>query len=66
MDDLGRGATLVDGHGAYSGDKKGIIFCVVPQSQVSRLKSIVREVDPDAFVIVSNVGEVLGEGFGPI
>lgn len=66
LDELGRGATFLDGHGAYSGDKKGIIFCVVPQSQVTRLKNIVREVDPAAFVIVSNVGEVLGEGFGPI
>ncbi len=66
LSELGRGATFLDGHGAYSGDKKGIIFCVVSQSQVSRLKSIVREIDPAAFVIVSNVGEVLGEGFGPI
>ncbi len=66
LQDLGRGATILDGHGAYSGNEKGIIFCVVSQSQVTRLKNIVREVDPAAFVIVSNVGEVLGEGFGPI
>jgi uncharacterized membrane-anchored protein YitT (DUF2179 family) len=66
LSELGRGATFLDGHGAYSGEKKGIIFCVVSQSQVTRLKSIVREIDPAAFVIVSNVGEVLGEGFGPI
>jgi uncharacterized membrane-anchored protein YitT (DUF2179 family) len=66
MSELGRGATFLEGHGAYSGEKKGIIFCVVSQSQVTRLKSIVREIDSEAFVIVSNVGEVLGEGFGPI
>lgn len=66
LNDLGRGATFLEGSGAYSGEKKGIIFCVVSQSQVTRLKSIVREIDPAAFVIVSNVGEVLGEGFGPM
>jgi uncharacterized membrane-anchored protein YitT (DUF2179 family) len=66
MGELGRGATFLEGYGAYSGEKKGIIFCVVSQSQVTRLKSIVREIDSEAFVIVSNVGEVLGEGFGPI
>ncbi|MDO9534207.1 MAG: YitT family protein [Bacillota bacterium] len=66
FEELGRGATFLDGRGAYSGDQKGIILCIVSQSQVTRLKNIVREIDPLAFVIVSNVGEVLGEGFGPI
>ena len=66
LDELGRGATLLKGRGAYSGEDKGIILCVVSQAQVSRLKKIVQEADPEAFVIVSNAGEVLGEGFGPI
>ena len=65
LDELGRGATLLKGRGAYSGEDKGIILCVVSQAQVSRLKKIVQEADPEAFVIVSNAGEVLGEGFGP-
>lgn len=65
LDELGRGATLLEGRGAYSGEGKEIILCVVSQAQVSRLKKIVQEADPEAFVIVSNVGEVLGEGFGP-
>lgn len=66
LNELGRGATFLEGWGAYSGEKKGIILCVVSQSQVTRLKDIVRKADPRAFVIVGNVGEVLGEGFGPI
>ena len=66
LEELGRGATFLEGRGAYSGENKDIILCVVSQAQVTRLKYIVREVDPEAFVIVSNVGEVLGEGFGPI
>ncbi|MGI6308174.1 MAG: YitT family protein [Dethiobacteria bacterium] len=64
LEELGRGATFLEGRGAYSGVKKGIIFCVVSQSQVTRLKDLVRETDPQAFIIFSNVGEVLGEGFG--
>jgi uncharacterized membrane-anchored protein YitT (DUF2179 family) len=63
MEKLERGATFLDGRGAYTKEVKGIILCVIPQTQVSRLKKIVKEVDPGAFVIVSSVGEVLGEGF---
>jgi uncharacterized membrane-anchored protein YitT (DUF2179 family) len=63
MDDLGRGVTLLEGRGAYTGAEKGIVFCIVSQLQISRLKDVVRAIDPSAFVIVSNVAEVLGEGF---
>lgn len=63
MNELERGATFMEGRGAYTGDERGIILCVLAQSQVTRLKHIVRETDPDAFVIVTNVGEVHGEGF---
>ncbi len=61
--ELDRGATFLEGSGAYTGEKRGMILCVVPQHQVTRLKNIVRDTDPKAFVIVSRVGEVMGEGF---
>lgn len=63
MDELERGATFLEGRGAFTGDERNMILCVFAQSQVTRLKNIVRETDPRAFVIVTNVGEVLGEGF---
>jgi len=63
MAEIGRGATFLKGSGAYTGERREIILCVLSQSQVTHIKDIVREIDPDAFVIVSNVGEVLGEGF---
>ncbi len=66
MAELGRGVTFLEGRGAYTGAEKGILLCVVSQQQVTYLKKIVREVDPGAFVIVSSVGEVLGEGFRSI
>ncbi len=63
MAELDRGATFMEGRGAYTGDEREMILCVLAQSQVTRLKHIVRETDPNAFVIVTNVGEVHGEGF---
>ncbi len=63
MSELDRGATFLEGRGAYTGEERQLILCVFAQSQVTQLKKIVREMDPHAFVIVTNVGEVHGEGF---
>jgi len=63
MSELERGATLLKGHGAFTGEERGMVLCIFAQSQVTRLKNIVRETDPHAFIIVTNVGEVHGEGF---
>jgi len=63
MVDLGRGATFLQGRGAYSNEPKNVIICVVSLPEIGRLKQAVREVDPQAFMIVQNAGEVLGKGF---
>lgn len=63
MVDLGRGATFLHGRGAYSCEPKDVIICVVSLPEIGRLKQAVREVDPQAFMIVQNAGEVLGRGF---
>lgn len=63
MVDLGRGATFLHGRGAYSCEPKDVIICVVSLPEIGRLKQAVREVDPLAFMIVQNAGEVLGRGF---
>ena len=47
----------------YSGEDKCMLYCVVSKKQIVELKDIVSEIDPNAFVIVSDVREVLGEGF---
>lgn len=65
MVDLGRGATFLQGKGAYSNEPKNVIICVVSLPEMGRLKQAVREVDPLAFMIVQNAGEVLGRGFIP-
>ena len=63
LKELDRGATFFEGKGAYSLTKKGILLTVVNRSEVTRLKILVSEIDPSAFVIVANANEVLGEGF---
>jgi len=61
--DMNRGATLLAATGAYSGEPRGMVLCVVSNTEVARLKEIVAGIDPAAFVTVSNVHEAMGEGF---
>jgi uncharacterized membrane-anchored protein YitT (DUF2179 family) len=63
MVDLGRGATFLHGRGAYSCEPKDVIICVVSLTEIGRLKRAVREIDPYAFIIIQNAGEVFGRGF---
>lgn len=63
LQDLDRGVTGLYAKGMYSGAEKCMLYCVVSQKEIVGVKEIVAEVDPNAFVIVSDVREVLGEGF---
>lgn len=60
---LGRGATILEGEGAYSGEQRFIVLCVVRRQQVPTLKKIVSSWDEHAFVIVSESHEVFGKNF---
>ncbi|MGN0142977.1 MAG: YitT family protein [Roseburia sp.] len=61
--ELGRGVTALKAKGMYSGAEKCMLYCVVGQKEIVGLKEIVAEVDPDAFMVVTDAREVLGEGF---
>ncbi|ERN52119.1 hypothetical protein BTR22_17935 [Alkalihalophilus pseudofirmus] len=63
LKDVDRGVTKLSGHGGYTDAERPVLMCVVNQQEVTKLKQIVRAVDPKAFVIVTNATEVLGEGF---
>lgn len=63
LEDLDRGVTGLHAKGMYSGTEKCMLYCVVSQKEIVQVKEIVQEADPDAFVIVSDAREVLGEGF---
>src|SRR5690625_1354784 len=61
--EMDRGVTILSGKGGYTGIKYNVLFCVVGRNEIVRLKNIIRSVDPYAFVTVSTVHEVMGEGF---
>jgi len=61
--ELQRGITLLEGRGGYTDYSKDVLLCVVNRSEISKIKNIVKSFDKNAFVIVSDVHEVLGEGF---
>lgn len=61
--ELRRGATLLHGAGAFSGDSRQVILCIVRANEFYRLKHIIAAEDPSAFVIVADASEIHGEGF---
>lgn len=62
--ELDRGVTLLEGRGGFSGRPKNVILCAFSRAQIVSIKSIVKQADPDAFIIVCDAYEILGEGFG--
>lgn len=62
--EMDRGVTLLRGEGGYSGNDKHVILCAFGRNQIVLVKRMVAEIDKDAFVIVCDAHEILGEGFG--
>ncbi|KGR85260.1 MULTISPECIES: YitT family protein [Lysinibacillus] len=63
MDRLGRGVTFLHGEGAYTGNDKKVIFTVITRLEESKLKTIVAEIDDNAFLAIGNIAEVKGGRF---
>lgn len=63
LKEIDKGATIYNGEGAFSGKKKKIIFTVVGNRQIYKIKKAVKEIDPKAFIIVNHVAHVYGLGF---
>lgn len=61
----GRGATFLKAQGSYSGEDKDVVMCACNNKQMYGIRSVVKEIDPDAFIIIMESNEVLGEGFKP-
>ncbi len=60
---LERGVTYLHGEGSFSGEKKLVLMCAFKQKQIVPLKALVHAIDPEAFLIVCDAHEVLGQGF---
>jgi uncharacterized membrane-anchored protein YitT (DUF2179 family) len=65
-EEVNRGITILKGRGYYSGAEKDVIMCAVRRSEAPRLRAITRRIDPSAFIIMCEAGDVIGEGFKPI
>jgi uncharacterized membrane-anchored protein YitT (DUF2179 family) len=63
MSEMERGVTVLKGHGSYSKQEKEVLYCVVGRNEIVLLKRVITSVDPHAFVSVTMVHDVLGEGF---
>jgi len=61
-----RGVTILSGTGAYTGAERPVLYCVVTRAEVNQLKELVREADPNAFMVIGVAHEALGEGFRPL
>lgn len=66
MSEMDRGVTLLKGTGGYSNQDLEVMICVVRKYQFSQIKEIIKEIDPDAFVFMTETEEILGEGFKSI
>jgi len=61
-----RGVTILEGIGAYTGQPRQVLYCVVSRSEIAQIKEIVKRADPDAFMVIGQAHEALGEGFRPL
>ena len=63
LEQMGRGVTGLSGCSLYTGRDRMVLMCVIKKHEINRLKSAIREIDPHAFVVLSDAREVLGQGF---
>lgn len=63
LQQMDRGVTVLEGRGSFSGAKRDVLYCVIGKNEIVRLKTLIDRIDPHAFVAVSHVHDVTGEGF---
>jgi len=63
---LERGVTILPGTGAWTGQPRPVLYCVLSRAEINVLKTIVSETDPKAFMVIGQVNEALGERFKPL
>ena len=66
LSEVNRGVTILEARGGFSQERRPVLYVVVSRSQVAAVKRLVADLDPKAFVVVSEAHEVLGEGFKPV
>jgi uncharacterized membrane-anchored protein YitT (DUF2179 family) len=66
LTEMERGVTILQGTGAYTGADRPVLYVVISRAEVNQVKALVHEVDPQAFMVISQAHEALGEGFKPL
>jgi uncharacterized membrane-anchored protein YitT (DUF2179 family) len=66
LTEMERGVTILKGTGAYTGADRPVLYVVISRAEVNQVKALVHEVDPHAFMVISQAHEALGEGFKPL
>ena len=60
-----RGATIIEGKGGYTGEISELVICAARSHEIPNIKRMCKEIDPDAFIVMSEANEILGYGFNP-
>ncbi|WP_173916314.1 YitT family protein [Halobacillus sp. Marseille-Q1614] len=63
LEEMDRGVTVLQGRGSFTGARRDVLYCVIGKNEIVRLKTLIDRIDPHAFVTVSHVSDVAGEGF---
>jgi len=63
IEQISRGATIIKGKGAFTGEEREMLMCVVHRNEVTPLRRLIKEYDPNSFMVVAEAQEVFGEGF---
>ncbi|MDI6694864.1 MAG: YitT family protein [Anaerolineales bacterium] len=66
LHEMERGVTVISARGAYTGEERTVLYCVVSRAEIAQIKALVREADPHAFMVIGQAHEALGEGFRPL
>ncbi len=64
-EEMGRGVSILDATGAYTGNKKSMLVCAVRANEIAKISKIIRTYDTNPFIIVTEAGEIFGQGFKP-
>jgi len=64
IEEISRGATIIKGKGAFTGEEREMLMCVVHRNEVTPLRRLIKEYDPNSFMVMAEAQEVFGEGFG--
>lgn len=65
-EEMGRGVSILDATGAYTGKHKAMLVCAVRTNEIAKISKLIKKNDPNPFIIITEAGEIFGQGFKPL